>query len=194
MPHDHQNTLLNRFEKSVLKLPLIDEIHSLLYHDVRCVRNFHSCQPQFPFPLIKTNKTNKDTKREVKKSLERRLQQVSAASRTELILSGGIGIIPAQTSRPAPRANRCFEIPVPTAANFRARGIPNVTVEQVAFLFRIWEVRGSNLSPQTDYPDLGLSWFCSAFTQDQNRSRSHSFTSFPVRFTIWCYITRASSE
>jgi hypothetical protein len=39
--------------------------------------------------------------------------------------------------------------------------VPNVVVEWLTLLLRIWEVLGSNLGPETGYPDLGFSWFSS---------------------------------
>jgi hypothetical protein len=41
--------------------------------------------------------------------------------------------------------------------------IPDVMVEWLALLLRIREVPGSNLGPETDYPDWGFSWFSSVF-------------------------------
>jgi hypothetical protein len=39
--------------------------------------------------------------------------------------------------------------------------VPNIAVEWLTHLFRIREVPGSNLGPDTGYPDWGFSWFSS---------------------------------
>jgi hypothetical protein len=62
----------------------------------------------------------------------------------------------------------------PLAHNYHRTKLLNVVVDRLTLLLRIREVPGSNLGPETGYPESGRSWF-SSIPPDECRGNSKNY-------------------
>jgi hypothetical protein len=73
---------------------------------------------------------------------------------------------------------------------------PNVVVKWLTLLLRNWEVQGSHLSPETDYPGLGFSWFPSVASSECREStlklgHSHFLPNLLVHHSLYSLLSDA---